>query len=202
MPADPAHTMLLVFPASCCSARQILKTVSALLVYLVSWTTRFWDCTGLPPKSMRKVLSEEVSTTQKALPPDFEGELSLFANWTAVTAALVKALDKRFEETAKQAKKIDKQVMKQEAKQEDKQAASPANTLKATRKRTSASSQLSRLMESPFPLLAPDENPRHDTTGPVAASTPKRKVSQSKACPVAKPSPSASQSARVPEATL
>ena len=72
---------------------------------------------GLPPKSMQKVLSEEVTTTQNAQPLDFEGELSLFANGTPVTPAAAKALDKRFEEMAKkQANKMDKQVMKQEAK--------------------------------------------------------------------------------------
>ena len=74
--------MLLVFPTSCSSAQQFLKTFSALLVYFVRWTTRLWDCTGLPFKSMQKVLSEEVTTTQKALPSDFEAELSLFANGT------------------------------------------------------------------------------------------------------------------------
>ena len=86
--------------------KTILKTVSALLVYSVRWTIRFWDCTGLPPKSMQKVPSEEVTTTQNAPPPDFEGELSLFANGTPVTTAAVKAPDKYFEETAKQARKI------------------------------------------------------------------------------------------------
>ena len=64
--------------------------------------------------------------------------------------------------------------------------------LEAAGKRTSASSQLSRLMESPFPLPAPDENPRHDTTGPVVAGTPKSKVSQSKASLAAKLSANAS----------
>ena len=108
VPADPTQPILLIFLASCCSTQQILKTVSALLVYSVRCTIRFWDCTDLPPKSKQKVLSEEVTTTQNELPPDFEGELSLFANWTPVTLAAVKALDKRFEETAKQAKKIDK----------------------------------------------------------------------------------------------
>ena len=111
VPAHPAQPMLLVFPASCRSAQQILKTVWCTLCDGPS--IRFWDCTGLPPKSMQKVLSEEVSTTQNALPPDFEVELSLFANGTPAT---VKALDKRFKETAKQATKIDKQVTKQEAK--------------------------------------------------------------------------------------
>ena len=90
--------------------------------------------------------------------------------------------------------------MKQEAKQEAKQVARAASTLKAAGKRTTASSQLSRLMESPFPLPTLDENPRHDTTGPVAVGTPKSKASQSKASPAAKPSASASQSAAVPEA--
>ena len=33
--ADSAKRMLLIFPASCCSAQQILKTASALLVYSV-----------------------------------------------------------------------------------------------------------------------------------------------------------------------
>ena len=121
VPSDLAQPMLLVFLASCRSAQQILKTVSALLVYSVQWIIRFRDCMGLPPKSMQKVLSEEVTTIQNALPPYFEGELSLFANGTLVTPAAVKALDKRFEETTKQAKKIDKQVMKQDAKQEAKQ---------------------------------------------------------------------------------
>ena len=111
----PARPMLLVFPASCRSAQQVLKIASALLVYSVRRTIRFWDCTGLPPKSMQKVLSEEVTTTQNA--PHFEGELSLFAKGNPVTPAAVKTLDKRFEEIAKQAKKIDKRVMKQEAKQ-------------------------------------------------------------------------------------
>ena len=73
-----------------------------------------------------------MSTTQIALPPDFIGELSLFANGTPVTPGAVKALDKRFEETAKQAKKIDKQ----EAKQEAKQATKAASMLKAAGKRT------------------------------------------------------------------
>ena len=104
--------MLLVFLTSCRSAQQILKTVPALLVYSVRWTIRFWDCTGLPPKSMQKALLEEVNTTQNALPPDFECVLSLFANGTPVTPAAVKALDKCFQETAKRAKKIDKQMMK------------------------------------------------------------------------------------------
>ena len=192
VPADAAQPMLLVFVASCPPAQQFLKTVSALVVYSVRWPIRFWDCTGLPPKSMQKVLLEEVTTTQNAMPPDFEGELSLFANGTPVTPAAVKALDKRFQEIAKQAKKIDKQVMKEEAKQEAKQAARATITLKAASKRTSASSQLSRLMESPYPLPAPDENPWHDTTGPVAAGTPKSKASKSKASPAAKPSTSTS----------
>ena len=52
VPTDPAQPMLLVFLASCRSARQILKTMSALLVYTVRRTIRFWDCTGLPSKSM------------------------------------------------------------------------------------------------------------------------------------------------------
>ena len=142
-----------------------------------------------------------MTTTQNALPPAFEGELSLFANGTLVTLAAVKALDKRFEEIAKQAKKIDKHVMKQEAKHEAKQAAKAASMLKETGKRTSASSRVSRLMESAFRLPAPDENPRHDTTRPIAAGTLKSKVSQSKASPAAKPSASASQSAPIPEAT-
>ena len=176
--------------------------MSALLAYWVQWTIHFWDCTGLPPKDMQKVLSEEVTTTQNALPPDFEGELSLFANGTPVTPAAVKALDKRLEETTKQAKKIDKKVMKQDAKQEAKQATKVASTLKAAGKRTSASSQSSRLMKSPFPVPAPDENSRHDTTGPVAAGTPNSKASQSKASPATKPFASASQSAHVPEATV
>ena len=38
---DPAQPMLLVFPASCRSAQQILRTVSALLVYFVQWTICF-----------------------------------------------------------------------------------------------------------------------------------------------------------------
>ena len=132
--ADPAQPILLVFPASYRSAR-ILKIVSTFLVHSVRWTMCFYDCTGLPPKSMQKVLSEEVSTTQNALPPDFEGECWLFANGTPVTPAAVNALDKRFEETTKQAKKIDRQVMKQEAKREAKQAARAASTLKAAGKR-------------------------------------------------------------------
>ena len=151
VPADLAQPMLSVLLASCRCAQQIWKTVSALPVHSVRWTIRFWDCTGLPPKSMQKVPSEEVSTTQNALPRDFEGELSLFANRIPVTPAPVNALDKHFEETTKQAKKIDKHVMKQEAKQEAKQAAGAASTLEAAGKRTSASSQLSRLMESPLP---------------------------------------------------
>ena len=150
---------------------------------------------------MQKALLEEVSSTQNALPQDFEGELSLFANGTPVTPAAMKALDKRFEATAKQAKKIDKQVMKQEAKEEAKQATKAASSLKAAGKRTSASSQLARLMESPFPLLAPEENPWHDTFGPLAAGAPKSKASQSKASPSAKPSANASQSAPVTKAT-
>ena len=81
---------------------------------------------------MQKVLSEEVSTTQNALPPDFEGELSFFANGTPVTAAALKALDKRFEKTLKEAKKIDKHVMKQEAKQEAKQGARAAGKTTST----------------------------------------------------------------------
>ena len=126
---------------------------------------------------MQKALLDEVTFTQNAPPRDLEGELLLFANATAVTSAAVKATDKRFEETTKQAKKIDKQVIKQEAKQEAKQAAKAASSLKAAVKRTSASSQLARLMESPFPLPAPDENPRHNTIGPVAAGGPKSKAS-------------------------
>ena len=90
VPVDPAQPMLLAFPASCRSAKQILKTVLALVVYSVRWTIRFCDCTSLPPKSMQNVLLAEVSTTQNALPPDFEGVLSLFANGTP---AAVKALD-------------------------------------------------------------------------------------------------------------
>ena len=54
-------------------------------MYSVRWTIRLWDCTGLQPKSMQQVLSEQVTTTQHALKPDFEGELSLFANGTLVT---------------------------------------------------------------------------------------------------------------------
>ena len=72
VPADLAQPMLLVFPTSCRFVHQILKTVSALLVYSVWWTIRFWDCTALPPKSMQKALLEGVMTTQNALPPDFE----------------------------------------------------------------------------------------------------------------------------------
>ena len=64
VPTHPAQPMLLVFHASCRSAQQILRTASALLVYSLRWTICFWDCTGLPPKSMQKVLSEEVTTTQ------------------------------------------------------------------------------------------------------------------------------------------
>ena len=93
--------MLLVFPASCRSAHQILKAVSALLVYFVRWTIRILECMGMPPKSMQKVLSEVVTTTHNALPLDFEGELSLFANGTLVTPAAVGAVDKRCEETAR-----------------------------------------------------------------------------------------------------
>ena len=177
VPADGAQPMLLVFIASCRSAQQILKTVSTLMVYSVRWTIRFWGCRGLSPKSMAKVLSEEVTTAQNALPPDFEGELSLFASGTPVSPAAVKALDKRFEQTTKHAKEIDKQVIKQEAKQDAKQAATVASTLKVAGKRTGTSSQLSRLMESPFPLLSPDENPQHDITEPVVAGTPKTKAS-------------------------
>ena len=102
-----------------------------------------------------------------------------------MTRAALKALDQRFEETLKHAKQIDKQVMKQKAKHEAKQATRAANTRKEAGKRSSASSELSRLIESPFPLPAPDENPRHDKTGPVAFGTPKSKVSQSKASPAA-----------------
>ena len=108
-------------------------------MYSVRWTFRFWDYTGLPPKSMQKPPLEGLTTTHNALPPDFERELSLFANRTLVTPAAVKDLDKRFAETAKQAKKTDKQVMKQEAKQEAKQAAKAATTPKAARKKKSVS---------------------------------------------------------------
>ena len=155
VPADPAQPMLLVFPASCRSAQQILKIVSVLLVYSVRWTIRFWDCTGLPPRSMQKVLSEEVTTAQNALLPIFEGE----TQWDPGDPGCSKGPRPRLEETAKQAKKIDKQVMKQEAKQEAKQAAKAASTLKAAGKRTSASSQLSRL-ESSLPGQEPSA--RHD----------------------------------------
>ena len=78
----------------------------------------------------------EVTTTQNALPPDFEGELPLLANATPVTPAASSSLGKCIEETAKHANKIDKQVMKQEAKQEAKQHAAMAdNTPKAAGKR-------------------------------------------------------------------
>ena len=40
--------------------------------------------------------------------------------------------------------------------------------LKLAGKKTSASSQLARLMESPLPLPTPGENPQHKTTGPPA----------------------------------
>ena len=63
---------------------------------------------------MQKVLLEEVRTTKNAMPPDFQGGLSLSTKGTPVLPAAVKALVKRLEETAKQAKKIDMQSMKQE----------------------------------------------------------------------------------------
>ena len=91
--------------------------------------------------------------------------------------------------------------MKQEAKQDAKQAITEASTLKAAGKRTSASSQVSRLLESFFPLPAPDENPRHNTTGPIAAGTLQSKASEFKVSPTAKPFANASQSAPVLEAT-
>ena len=133
--ADEAHPMLSVFPTLCRSAQRILKRVFPLLVYFVRWSTRFLDCTGLPPSCMQKASSEEVSTTQNALPPDFEGGLSLFANGTQVTPASVKALAKSFKETTKQTKKVDKQVMKQEAKQDANQVARAGGTLKVAGKR-------------------------------------------------------------------
>ena len=83
--------MLLVFLASCCSARQILKIVSIHLVSCPRWVHGFWDCTGDPPKSMHTTLLEEVGTTQNALPPIFEGVWSLFADRTLVILAMVKA---------------------------------------------------------------------------------------------------------------
>ena len=81
--ANRAQPMVLVFSASWRSAPQIPKIVSALLVYSVRCSIRFWDCMGLPPKSMQEVLSDEVTTTQDALPPDLESEFSLFANETS-----------------------------------------------------------------------------------------------------------------------
>ena len=89
--------------------------------------------------------------------------------------------------------------MKQEAKQEAKQAVKAANAPMAAGKWTYASSQLIPVMQSPFPLPAPDENPGHYTIGPVAAGTPKSKAPESKASPAAKPSATASQCAPVPE---
>ena len=66
VPTDPAQPMLLVFPVCSRSAQQILKTVSAnsSQLYSMRWTIRFWDCTGLPPKSMQKALLDEVSSTK------------------------------------------------------------------------------------------------------------------------------------------
>ena len=162
LPADPAHPMLLVFPTSNRSAQPILKAVSAPLVYYVRRIIRFWDCMGLSPESMQRAVLDEVSYTQNALPPYFKGELSLIAIGALMALAAAKAVDKAFEDTAKQAKKIEHQAMKQEAKQEAKQAAKVASLLKARGKRTSASSQSPRLMESPLFLRAPDEKLRHN----------------------------------------
>ena len=191
--ADSAQPMLLVFPASSPSDQQILETVSALVVYSVRCAINFCK--------MQTMLLEELSSTENALPPDCEGESSLFANGTPVIPAAVKAPDKRFEETTKQAKKIEKRVRKQKAKQGAKQAAKASSSVKAHGKMTSASSQRACLMESPFPFPAPDENPQHDTIGLVAGGAPKSKVFQSKASPSAKPSAGTSQPAPVPKAT-
>ena len=99
--SKPSRAMLLVFAASCWSAQQIWNNVSALLVYHVPFTIRSWDGINLPRKTVQRALLENVSTTHNALPPNFEGELSLFANRTPVTSDAAKALDERFEETAK-----------------------------------------------------------------------------------------------------
>ena len=108
--------MLLVFLVSYGPAQPILQILSTLLVYFVRWTIRFWCCTGLSPKCMQTVVSNDVSMAQNAPPPNLEGELSLFASGTPITLAAVKAVVKRFVERTKQGKKIDTQVMRQDAK--------------------------------------------------------------------------------------
>ena len=107
---------------------------------------------------MQKVPLQEVTTTQHTQPPNFEGELWLYANGTPVTPATVKALNKRIQEIAMQPREVDKEVIKQEAMQEAKQDAKTCSTLTAATKKTSASLQLVSPLEPPFPLSAVDEN--------------------------------------------
>ena len=87
VPTEVAKPVLLVFSTFTCSTQQILRTVSALLMYSVRWTSQSGIGTRLPPKNMENVLLDEVASTQNAPHPDFECELSLFANGIPVIPA-------------------------------------------------------------------------------------------------------------------
>ena len=73
VPAHPAQPMLLVFLAS-------RRPCQPGWCTLCDGPSVFWDCADQPPKSMQKALLDQLTSTQNALPPDFEGELLFFAN--------------------------------------------------------------------------------------------------------------------------